>query len=86
MKQQLDSAQKNNQRSAKDLAILYKRLILTVDRTVGPLLRSIQFTRPTAAKQLTSINNVALDAGQKFNELCSRVSSQGNVSNIPGLS
>ena len=39
MKIQLDSAYKNNQRQAKDLAILYKRLILTVDRTVGPMLR-----------------------------------------------
>lgn len=41
MKIHLDTELKNNQRPAKDLAILYKRLIYTVDRTVGPMLRSL---------------------------------------------
>lgn len=41
MKLQLDTALKNNQRPPKDLAILYKRLIYTVDMTVGPMLRQL---------------------------------------------
>ena len=40
MKLQVDNAHKNNQRQAKDLAILYKRIILTADRTVSPMLRA----------------------------------------------
>ena len=41
MKLQLDNALKNNQRSARDLAILFKRVVLTVDRTVAPMLMRI---------------------------------------------
>jgi len=43
MKLQLDSALKNNQRQARDLAILYKRLIYSIDRTVAPMLMRLQF-------------------------------------------
>ena len=43
MKLQLDNAHKNNQRQPKDLAILFKRLILTSDRTVSPMLMRLQF-------------------------------------------
>ncbi len=55
MKLQLDNALKNNQRSSKDLAILYKRLVLTVDRTVGPMLMKLQFSQPQFAKMLISV-------------------------------
>ena len=67
MKLQCDNALKNNQRQPKDLAVLYKRLILTVDRTVGPMLRSYQMRDQKYARMLASVNQAAIDSGEKFN-------------------
>ena len=86
MKMQLDNAFKNNQRPPKDLAILYKRLVMTIDKSVQPIIMPIQFSKPIYAKMLTSIMSVAIDSNTKINLLLQKVSSQGNASSIPGLS
>ena len=43
MKVQLDSLNKNNQRPAKELAILYRRFVIAADETVVPALHPLQF-------------------------------------------
>ena len=55
-------AVRNNQKSTKDLAILMKRFILTVDRTVAPEMQKVQFTDKKVAKMLTSLQNTVVKA------------------------
>lgn len=68
MRMSIDNAAKNNQRSARDLATLYKRLILTIDRTVAPQLQRLQFSQPKYAKMLSSLQQTAIDTGKKYNQ------------------
>ena len=86
MKQMIDQAHKNNSRTAKELAVLYMRFKLVVDRTIAPQMMKVQFTQPKVAKMMASIQNQVFDAEQKINPLVQQLAKQGNSSSIPGLS